>query len=76
MVANVNIFGMYMKFVILSKYNCKLVIRKKHCSFELLVKNLKDEEMKLQGLLNSICCYHIFEFSCQEYNKLLMLGTL
>jgi len=43
MIANVDMFGMYMELAILSKCDHKLVIREKYCSFKLLAKDLIDE---------------------------------
>ena len=43
MIANVDMFGMYMELAILSECDYKLVIRKKYCSFKLLAKDLRDE---------------------------------
>ena len=42
-IANVDIFGMYMELAILSECDHKLVIREKYCSFKLLAKDLRDE---------------------------------
>ena len=43
MVANADMFGMYMELAILSECNHRLVVREKYCSFKLLAKDLRDE---------------------------------